>query len=54
MNEFLDQVFGECNQSPHFKELSAIKFGWWPLIVVACRHYRLPVPLQFIEGLRNK
>lgn len=53
-NEFLDQAFGECNQSPHFKELSAIKFGWWPLIVVACRHYRLPVPLQFIEGLRKK
>jgi len=53
-NEFLDQAFGECNQSPHFKELSAIKFGWWPLIVVACRHYRLPMPLQLIEGLRNK
>lgn len=52
-NEFLDQAFGECNQSPHFKELSAIKFGWWPLIVVACRHYRVPMPLQIIEGLRD-
>lgn len=53
-NEFLDQAFRECNQSTHFKELSAIKFGWWPLIIVACRHYRLPVPLQLVEGLRNK
>lgn len=53
-NEFLDQAFCECDQSQHFKELSAIKFGWWPLIIVACRHYRLPMPLQFIEGYRRK
>ncbi|MEX2492074.1 MAG: hypothetical protein WD425_09975 [Nitrospirales bacterium] len=47
--EFLALVFGECNQSAHFRELSAIKFNWWPLIVVACRHYRLPLPLHFLE-----
>ncbi len=52
--EFLAQVFGECHQAPHFKELSAVKFGWWPLIVVACRHYRLPPPLHLLEGLRTK
>jgi hypothetical protein len=52
--EFLAQVFGECDQSPHFKELSAIKFGWWPLIVVACRHYRLPLPVQLMEGFHRK
>lgn len=52
-DEFLAQVFGECDQSPHFKELSAVKFGWWPLIVVACRHYRLPLPLHLLEGLRK-
>lgn len=52
--EFLAQVFGECDQSPHFKELSAIKFDLWPLIVVACRHYRLPPPLHLLEGLRTK
>lgn len=51
--EFLAQVFGECDQSPHFKELSAIKFNWWPLVVVACRHYRLPLPLHLLEGLRT-
>jgi hypothetical protein len=51
--EFLAQVFAECDQSPHFKELSAVKFGWWPLIIVACRHYRLPVPLHLLEGLRK-
>ncbi|TAN44196.1 MAG: hypothetical protein EPN22_06830 [Nitrospirae bacterium] len=52
--ELLVQVFGECDQSPHFKELSAIKFNWWPLIVVACRHYRLPLPVQLIEGFHKK
>lgn len=49
--EFLALVFGECDQSPHFRELSAIKCNWWPLILVACRHYRLPLPLHFLEGL---
>lgn len=52
--EFLAQVFGECDQSPHSRELSAVKFSWWPLIIVACRHYRLPIPLQFVEGLWRK
>lgn len=51
--EFLSQVFGECEHSSHFKELSAVKFGWWPLIVIACRHYRLPLPLHLLEGLRT-
>jgi hypothetical protein len=52
--ELLTQVFGECNQSTHFKEMSAIKFGWWPLVVVACRHYRLPLPLHLLEELRRR
>ena len=51
--EFLAEVFGECDQSNHFKEMSAVKFNWWPLIIVACRHYRLPIPLHFLEGLRK-
>ncbi|MBK1681898.1 hypothetical protein [Rhodocyclus tenuis] len=50
-DEFLDQAFGECERSPHFKELSAVKTAWWPLIVIACRHYRLPLPLHFLEGI---
>ena len=50
---FWRRSFGECDHSPHFKELSAVKFDWWPLIIVACRHYRLPVPLHFLEDLRK-
>ncbi|MGX2028787.1 hypothetical protein [Methylocaldum gracile] len=52
--KFLEQVFGECEQSPYFKDLSAAKYGWWPLIVVACRLYRLPVPLQLVAGFCRK
>jgi hypothetical protein len=51
--EFLAQVFVECERTPHLTELSAVKSGWWPLIAVACRHYRLPLPIHFLEGLRS-
>jgi len=48
-DNFLKQVFDECKHSRHFDDLSAIKFDWWPLIMVACRHYRLPPPLHFFQ-----
>ena len=51
---FLAQVFGECEQTRHFEELSAVKYRWWPLIIVACRHYRLPLPLHLLIGLREQ
>jgi hypothetical protein len=53
VSDFLDQVFRECDETPHFQELSAVRYGWWPLIVVACRHYRLPLPLHILQGLRE-
>lgn len=51
--DLLDQLFSECEAAPHFKELSAVKFGLWPLVVVACRHHRLPLPLHFLRSLRR-
>lgn len=51
---FLKQVFGECEQTRHFAELSAVEYGWWPLIIVACRHYRLPLPLHLLTGFREQ
>ena len=30
-----------------FQSLSAVKAGYFPLILTACRHYRLPVPHPF-------
>jgi hypothetical protein len=45
--DFLNEVFAEAEASPHFKALSAVVHALWPLILVACRHYRLPVPVNF-------
>lgn len=53
VQDFLAQVFRECEETKHFEELSAVKYGWWPLIIVACRHYRLPLPLHLLRGLRT-
>lgn len=36
-----------CNDYRAFNELSAMKFGLWPFLLLACRHYRMPVPPQF-------
>lgn len=43
----LDYVLRECGPATPFAELSAVKQGFWPLVLVACRHYRLPVPPHF-------
>ena len=51
---FLAQVFGECEKTRHFAELSAVKYDWCPLIIVACRHHRLPLPLHLLIGLREQ
>ncbi len=47
--ELLTQLFAESKQSNSFKNLSAAKSGLDPLILVACRHYRLPIPIDFLE-----
>ncbi len=51
--DFQEQAFAECEHGSHFKTLSAVKYGLWPLVLVACRHYRLPVPLDLWKGLLN-
>ncbi len=47
--DLLKQVFDECDNLPQFEDLSAIKSGFWPLVLTACRHYRLPIPLHFFR-----
>lgn len=53
LRSFADQIFGECDHSPQLKELSAFSRGFWPLIFVACRHYRLPIPIHFFKNLMS-
>lgn len=45
----LDEAFGETEKKPHFKNFSAVEHGLWPLILVACRHYRYPLPVELWE-----
>lgn len=51
--EFLEAVWTECDHLNHFEKLSAREYGLWPLILVACRHYRIPVPLHFTLSYRE-
>ena len=51
MDKFVEQVFGECEESPQFGSLSAVQYNQWPLVLVACRHYRLPIPLHLWKSL---
>ncbi len=46
-NELLTAVRDACRDSKAFGGLSAIATGYWPVVLTACRHYRLPVPPQF-------
>lgn len=51
-NEMLEIVREEIKNSKSvFEGLSAIEFGYWPVILAACRHYRLPIPPHFWEGM---
>ena len=50
---FLKAVWDECGHSDVFKKLSCVEAGVWPLLLVACRHYRLPVPIDFTLGHRD-
>lgn len=47
--DLLKQVFDECDNMKQFWELSAVKHGFWPLLLTACRHYRLPIPLHLFR-----
>lgn len=45
-NETREYVGLECSTNEHFRRLSAVELHHWPIVLMACRHYRLPVPPQ--------
>ena len=53
-DEFLSALWDECEQSQYFEKLSAVENGVWPLMLLACRHYRIPVPVHFTLSNRNR
>lgn len=45
------QAYGDvlekaCEDYPQIKDISAIKTGFWPMLLLACRHHRMPIPPQ--------
>jgi hypothetical protein len=46
---FEEMIAAEIAQFPQTFDLSCFKNGWWPLILVACRHFRLPVPPKLLQ-----
>lgn len=52
-SEFIDELLAECSASTYLNDLSAIKFQYWPIILIACRHYRLPIPVHFFPILSS-
>lgn len=47
----LAYVRRECGVGSPFYDLSAVVSGHWPIVAVACRHYRLPIPPHMWAGL---
>lgn len=37
-------IAAESGRTSPFNNLSAVKLGHWPIVALACRHYRLPLP----------
>ena len=51
MQKFSELVFSECDHSNEFLELSAVQAGLWPIVLIACRYYRLPVPVHIFRDI---
>lgn len=47
LETLIEQVNKEIVASSGFGKLSAARLGLWPIILTACRFYRLPVPIHF-------
>ena len=48
--QLLAVVADAVKKDSDFENLSAIQYGLWPIVLVACRHHRLPVPPAFWVG----
>lgn len=46
ISEYISLIESECSATRFFDNLSAVKYGFWPIILVACRVYRLPIPMN--------
>ncbi|MBC3338681.1 hypothetical protein HU732_20435 [Pseudomonas proteolytica] len=47
--EYLRSIFDESDLSSSFYRLSAIERSQFPLLLIACRYYRYPIPIHFFK-----
>lgn len=50
---FLDEIIKECEHSTYYYNLTASQVGFWPIVLMACRHYRLPIPIHLLIELHK-
>ncbi len=43
----LTTIAEACRTDTDFPKISAVKTGFWPMVLTACHHSRLPIPPQF-------
>lgn len=49
----LTTIAEACRTDTDFPKISAVKTGFWPLVLTACHHSRFPIPPQFwIQALK--
>lgn len=46
-SQLLSTIAEACRMDSSFKDLTPNKVGFWPVILVACRHHQLPIPPGF-------
>jgi hypothetical protein len=56
IDEFLEKIFHECESTKYFQNLSSITFQCspFPLALMACRHYRIPIPINLFYDLHQE
>lgn len=45
--KYMSMIARACERKSTFNSLSAVANGLWPIVLLACRHHRFPVPPQF-------
>lgn len=53
-SELIVRLRAEAEANPDFPALSAIRLEHWPILLLACRRLRLPVPPQLWMGLMDE
>jgi len=53
-SDYLESLWTECVHTQYFDQLSSQEKGLWPITLLACRHYRIPVPVHFTLNNRER